>query len=323
MTSGSVDALYRRISLPTPFPVGPVNAYLIPGEPPALIDCGVKSSLSIGALEESLSEFGVRLESVGSIFLTHAHYDHSGAAVALGKRTGATIHYHAESPERPERSRGEFMEALRRYGAPDELVAMLSAMNQHGERFAEPLESAPRRALVADGQVFRAGGLKLRALHTPGHNAGHLCFLVEDAGVIFCGDLLLPTITPNPLPHFDAREKRGRRASLGLYLGSVARVESYGALLGLGGHGDPMGDTLEVARHARENIERRSEAVRALCLLHPGATVFSLAERLFQEKEGIGRVLAFTEVLAHCDLLEDRGELEVDHGAGRIVRLLG
>lgn len=317
----SHDACVHRLSLPTPYPVGRVNAYVLPGDPPSLVDCGVLSSRSLTELEEGLGRLGLRPEELGSLFLTHSHYDHAGAAAELGRRTGARVHYHAASPERPERSRSDFQEALRRYGAPEDLIALLDLMNRQGERFGEALEGAPARVLVTDGEMFQAGQLTLRALHTPGHNAGHLCYLAEEAGLIFCGDLLLPTITPNPLPHFDEAAPRGRRPSLELYLASVARVEALGPLRGYGGHGDPMPDTVAVARHAREAIARRQDTLRSLCEQHPGSTLFSLAERLFGEATGLGRVLAFTEVLAHCDVLEDRGEIEVDHAAGRLIRI--
>lgn len=322
MTDATLPAGIHRISLPTPFPVGRVNAYLIPGDPPGLVDCGVRSQRSIAELEAGLAAHGVSLDALGTIFLTHPHYDHAGAAAELGRRTGATVRHHAAGNEPPERSRLVFREALVRYGAPQELIQALDAMNRQGERFGEPLDAAPSRAHVADQEELVVGGLTLRALHTPGHNAGHLCFVGLQARVIFCGDLLLPTITPNPLPHFDAAAPRGRKPSLELYLASVARVEAFGPLLGLGGHGSPMEDTLAVALHAREAIARRRDAVRTLCERHPGATLFALAEQLFGQSAGIERVLAFTEVLAHCDVLEDGGEIEVDHAAGRVIRLL-
>ncbi|MDR7561019.1 MAG: MBL fold metallo-hydrolase, partial [Armatimonadota bacterium] len=33
----------HRIELPTPFPVGPVNAYLLAGEPLTLVDAGPRT----------------------------------------------------------------------------------------------------------------------------------------------------------------------------------------------------------------------------------------------------------------------------------------
>jgi glyoxylase-like metal-dependent hydrolase (beta-lactamase superfamily II) len=311
-------APYHCLTLPTPFPVGPVNTYLLPGDPPVLIDCGVRSSKSIAALEQALADHGVTVEQLGAILLTHPHYDHSGAAVTLSARAGLPARYHPLGEGRAERSRQAFRDALQRYGAPASLFAELDAFDRMGDRFGEPLRRAPRRAPLEDGAVLQAGRLALEVLHTPGHNAAHLCFLSREQGLLFTGDLLLTDITPNPLPHFDPEAPRGRRSSLALFLESLDRVEALGPLRGLGGHGPPMADTAAVARRSREAILRRSEQVRRLCRAHRGETLFALGDRLFGEPTGLGRTLAFSEILAHCDWLEAQGRLTVDHDTGRV-----
>jgi glyoxylase-like metal-dependent hydrolase (beta-lactamase superfamily II) len=310
---------FCHLVLPTPFPVGPVNCYLLPGDPPALIDCGVRSSESIAALEQGLADHGVRVEELGGILLTHPHYDHSGAAVTLSARAGAPVRYHPLGEGRSERSRKAFRAALARYGAPRELFSELDTFDRLGDRYGEPLERAEHRAYLDDGAVLQAGSVTLEVLHTPGHNQAHLCFVCREHGLLFTGDLLLPDITPNPLPHFDEDAPRGRRSSLALFLSSLDRVEALGPLRGLGGHGPPMADTAAVARHAREAIRRRSEEVLRLCRAHPGETLFDLGDRLFGEPTGLGRTLAFSEILAHCDWLEAQRRLRVDHDAGRVL----
>ncbi len=40
-------------------------------------------------------------------------------------------------------------------------------------------------------QRLTIGGMPLRALHTPGHAADHLCFHLEDAAALFSGDLIV------------------------------------------------------------------------------------------------------------------------------------
>src|SRR5579864_9186679 len=43
---------------------------------------------------------------------------------------------------------------------------------------------------LAHGDSIRVGERQLRALHTPGHRFDHLCFLLEDSGALFAGDLV-------------------------------------------------------------------------------------------------------------------------------------
>jgi len=309
----------HRISLPTPYPVGRSNAYLLEGDPPVLVDCGVKSSRATGELEAGLGEHGVRLEDLGAILLSHPHYDHAGAAAQIARRTGVKVYAHRFGLEYEFRGRDTFYLVMAQYGAPSPLVDSLQAMNDYGERFGEQLTSLPKLELLDQGDRFTLGGVDLEVLYTPGHNAAHLCFYDPTHSALYCGDLLLAGITPNPLPHFDPQAPRGRLLSLSLYLDSLDRVEALGPGIGLAGHGRLLADTAAAARKARRQIHRRAEIVLALCHEHVGETIFALAGRLFGEEDPLGQALAFSEMLAHADRLEASGKIEVDHQRGIVV----
>lgn len=47
-----------------------------------------------------------------------------------------------------------------------------------------------------DGAVFDLGGLRLRAIHLPGHTRGHCALLAEEEGVLFLGDIDLSSFGP-------------------------------------------------------------------------------------------------------------------------------
>ena len=51
--------------------------------------------------------------------------------------------------------------------------------------------AAPPDALLADGQTIAVGQGTLRVIHTPGHTAGSVCFLLDD-GTLIAGDTLFP-----------------------------------------------------------------------------------------------------------------------------------
>lgn len=87
------------------------------------------------------------------IFCTHTHRDHSPLARALREATGAQVLGFGMTPDD---------------GRQDE-------------------DFAPDRVLD-DGDVVNWGGHRLRAVHTPGHASNHLCYLLEDHGVLFTGD---------------------------------------------------------------------------------------------------------------------------------------
>ena len=60
-----------RLPLPTPFPVGPVNCYLIEDAPLTLVDPGPATDAALQALEAGLAARGHRLEEVGLVLVTH------------------------------------------------------------------------------------------------------------------------------------------------------------------------------------------------------------------------------------------------------------
>lgn len=53
----------------------------------------------------------------------------------------------------------------------------------------ELFQGTPTR-LLADGDVIDLGGRSVKALHTPGHSPGHLCFWEAATGCLFTGDLI-------------------------------------------------------------------------------------------------------------------------------------
>ena len=46
--------------------------------------------------------------------------------------------------------------------------------------------------IIHDGDVVEVGNLRLRAIHTPGHTKGSVCFLLEGWPILFSGDTLFP-----------------------------------------------------------------------------------------------------------------------------------
>jgi hydroxyacylglutathione hydrolase len=73
----------------------------------------------------------------------------------------------------------------------DHVCALDEVRRRHpgAEVLAHEAEPVPgRTGTIAPGQVLHAGGLRIEAIHTPGHTAGMLSFLVD--GNVFTGDTL-------------------------------------------------------------------------------------------------------------------------------------
>ena len=89
--------------------------------------------------------------AVQSILLTHGDADHIDALQDLRARLGVPVGVHAADADRL---------------------------------------PAPADFEIADGQEIAVGDIRLRAIHTPGHTPGSLCFYAADT--LLAGDTLFP-----------------------------------------------------------------------------------------------------------------------------------
>jgi glyoxylase-like metal-dependent hydrolase (beta-lactamase superfamily II) len=154
-----------------------VNAYLVEGGSGlVLVDTGTKGAA--GRLVAAIQGMGRSTFEIGDILITHQHSDHAGGLTRLADLTEARVHVHAlDAPElraglpaRPYTGRGRLGRLFARFppGAPE-----------------GPAEIDHE---VVDGDVL-TGELGIRAIHTPGHTAGHTAFLRPGyGGVLFAGD---------------------------------------------------------------------------------------------------------------------------------------
>src|SRR5262245_59593203 len=84
----------EKLVIPTPFPVGPINIYLVVDDPITLIDTGPKTDQAVAALREQLGKLGFKTDDIKRIVLTHTHEDHCGLAATLQRESGARVHVH-------------------------------------------------------------------------------------------------------------------------------------------------------------------------------------------------------------------------------------
>lgn len=159
---------------------GHVTAAICTGSPPMIFDPGV-SAFGPRYLRELRSR--TRCADDLIIALSHAHFDHCGAAAYLLRRIptariaasgrGADILQRPNAVELIGRLNAEYEESMR-----DELA---------GENVSfEALEVAVR---LGDGDCIELGGGRVcRAVATPGHTRDSLTFYFPDTGVAFIGD---------------------------------------------------------------------------------------------------------------------------------------
>jgi glyoxylase-like metal-dependent hydrolase (beta-lactamase superfamily II) len=306
--------------LPTPFPVGPVNCWLLPDGPVTLVDPGMVWDDSVDRVERLLAEAGLRLGDVERIVVTHGHPDHFGLAGRLSRASGATILCGAA--ERPKLlssyDRPQFQHLLAALGIPAEVRESWPELYA-GMR--DLIDSPEESSLVDvyDGELLTLGNRFLTAHVTPGHATGHLSLYEAETGILLSGDHLLPRITPNPVLEPDA-DTGDRRRSLVEYLDSLDRFVALAPSIVLPGHGPAFHDVGALVASMRGHHDRRAERVLQLVRDLGEPTPYDLATAMFPNLEGFGVMLGVSEAIGHLDLLVDDGvviEHEDSSGACR------
>jgi len=305
----------HRIALPTPFPVGPVNAYLLVGEPLTLVDTGPKSPEVQTALAAGVAAAGFRLEDVRRILLTHGHTDHCGNAVWTAQQSGAVVYLHADDRAKAAGRRwvvDHLKTFFKQAGMPDGFFQAFADQMRLLRQFLDPLtHTSP----LKDGESLPLGDEHLRVLHTPGHSAGHVSFYHEE-GALIAGDLLLEAVSPNPLVEFAPDGKR--IPTLPLYLQSLRRILLLNCETAYPGHGDPFANPTARARELIAHHEQRKEAIAALVRRTP-KTLEAIGAELYQNLDDLNRMLALSEVIGHLDLLAEEKRLTLTRKKGQLL----
>ncbi len=309
--------LVERLAIPTPFPVGPTNCYLVRGDPPAIVDPGPLTDSAREALDRKLVEAGCPLERIGAIVFTHGHLDHFGQGARAKARSGARTYAHAADarlieghPETTGKASARYMEYGRRLGMPAELSEKLDR-HYHGMfPIAEPCAVDEK---LADGSRLDLGGVVFEVLHTPGHTRGSISLWHAETGTLLTGDTLLGHVTPNA---FFAGYASDAEMGPYHYLKSLERLATLPARIALPGHGKPFEDVKgTVERVTAHHHERKREVLEALT---EGRSPYDLIALLFPRLPLSEVWLGFAEVVGHLELLEHEGAVRREESIERI-----
>jgi glyoxylase-like metal-dependent hydrolase (beta-lactamase superfamily II) len=305
--------------MPTPYAVGPVNAYLVDAEPLTLVDAGINTPQAQNALLIALEAAGVFPESIQQILITHAHPDHYGLVHVIQERSGATVYF----PEREiARVRDRQMlfavgKLLLEAGMPLELLFQMDQARKSDR--TRPGLDHDIVVPLKDGDSFEFHTEDARfTLEThlmPGHTGGHVVFLEPSSGTLFAGDQLLPHVSPNPLLEPSVDEPEERRHSLKEYLDSLDKMAAMGLGLVYPGHGDPITDPGALIARTIEHHEKRKVTV-ANHLGPEGKTPFEIAQEIYPDVGGYDTFLSVSEVIAHLDLVIDEDGAVIEHRDG-------
>ena len=286
----------ERITLPTPYLIGPVHVYLVRTKKQlVLIDTGPPTDEAWDALHAAVDP-----AQLDSLLLTHCHPDHYGLAARLADEYGIPIYL--------SRRDAAF------FGREDEyLDGMLAQSASFGvplaerERAREALGSARRTTAPpatfqlledADEELKRFG---IEALHCPGHSQGDHVFLIGNQAI--GGDALICDALPVPLLDVQAENFTQRFDNYRAWCSTIARLGRLSGVTFMSAHGSEITDIpAEISAQVARLLER---AVVLATMMRGRDDLYALGHELYAPRfeQSFVQYLKLSELVFMRDLL--------------------
>ncbi len=307
-----------RIPVPlTGNPLKELNSYVIRGKQDRnlLIDTGFRREDCRKAVLDGLRLLGISMEDT-DILLTHLHADHSGNAADLlceGRKAyiGEIDQIQLSSHERMSDSRNNHWMKRERFARHGVEESILREMFDHApSRTMAGREGVIKYTPLKEGEELLAGGYVLKAIHTPGHTPGQMCFEIVGTGAMILGDHVLFDITPN------ITDWEGVEDSLGDYLASLDKIDRYEVTIPLPGHRKP-GDFHARIAFLKEHHAARLDECYGIVAGMDHAQLYEIAARMkwkiraasWEDFPAGQKWFALGECLAHLDHLVVTGRI--------------
>lgn len=321
----------HRVPLPLPGDgLRAVNVYVV--ETPSGLTCidgGWAVTQSDDVFRSALATLGFRLSDVEAFLVTHVHRDHYTQAVVWRSELGRPVislgvgDRPALQGLRAQEDRPRLSQRLRDCGAAA-IAELWEARSEASPPHDMRIWSDPDTWLEGESTIS-LGDRVLSAIPTPGHTAGHYVFADLEAGFVFAGDHVLPTITPS-IGFSGGLDLEVGRMPLLDYMESLACLRALPDLRLLPAHGatdrrtHARVDELMAHHSVRLELTRAAVSAGSQTPLEVAAQLpWTLRGRALAELDDFNAGLAVFETMHHLDVLVSQGLLSMTRTSGVLV----
>ncbi|HEX7550551.1 MAG TPA: MBL fold metallo-hydrolase [Candidatus Methylomirabilis sp.] len=314
MVTEVFDDIYR-MEIPLPRnPLRTINSYLVRGQDRWLmIDTGMNRPECLEVMRASLQALSVDLDRT-DFFVTHCHSDHIGLVSELKTGTSKVFLNPVDAAVilNPDLWAEMAVEA-RTHGFPDPDTAV----EKHpGRRYL--FSGHPEFTYLRERDTLPIGKYAFRCVETPGHTPGHMCLYDPEARILFSGDHILDTITPNITGWCCGGDP------LGEFLDSLNKIAAYDVRMILPGHRNLIPDHLRRIGEIKEHHRVRMQEVTDI-LAGEEQTAYQVASRMtwnidcarWEDFPVPQKWFATGEALAHLLHLERTGRIQGKRREGK------
>ncbi len=300
-----------KFTVPTPFPVGDVNLYLIKGDVLTLVDAGVKTEEAWNIFQEQLGDIGLKTTDIEQVVLTHHHPDHVGMLDFFPADLPVIGHPYnnpwiSKDPDFFERHTAFFTDLFTKSGIDPVFLNLL-------RKVESPLRFSCHRSLtstVTEGDKI-PGLPEWSVIYTPGHAQSHIVLYRERDGLVIGGDAILAHISPNPLLEPPQNNEIERAKPQVQYNQTLKKLLDYDISRVYTGHGEDITELHALIHKRLRRQEERAYSVLKMLREKP-MTAFETCQQLFPSVYQKELMLTMSETIGQLDFLEELGEIKID-----------
>jgi glyoxylase-like metal-dependent hydrolase (beta-lactamase superfamily II) len=311
--------------------LGPTWNYAVLSDKPFLVDAGRfgQGKNLVGMMEE----IGITAADLEFVLISHGHEDHDGGLAELVDTTHLNVKAHAiygrlistYPAKSPSGNKKDFPAKCWHCPMPETFYTQ-NCLEYH--KVLQRLKIDP----IGDGETEI--GSDIRTCHLPGHSPDCLAVRLGEEAIIV-GDIILPDISPWPTRKslFDevAAVIKPHYTEAAAIFGLRRYIQSLKALIQIAGDNPGLlvlpahrfyyrgrWNPVDLEKRAKELIGHHIVRCGAIIdILNTGAqTAEEIAAAHFEESllEGFGSIMASNEIVSHCELLIDSGDVTPVNG---------